>query len=56
MITMTNIAQVHGPRLRVASVVPAYTRAWKPCPAVVTLGAFGIDNSTGVSAVERRRR
>ena len=57
MITMTNttVAAVHGARLRTESVVPAYARAWKQRPSIVTLGGFGTDNSTGVSAEERRR-
>ena len=55
MITMTNtVATVHGgARLRAQSVVPAFERAWKR-PSVVILGGFGTDNSTGVSAEERR--
>jgi hypothetical protein len=55
MITMTNtVATVHGgSRLRAGSVVPAFERAWKR-PSVVILGGFGTDNSTGVSAEERR--
>jgi hypothetical protein len=57
MITMTNtdVAAVHGARLRTESVVPAYTRAWKQLPSVLTLSGFGTDNSTGVSAEESRR-
>jgi hypothetical protein len=55
MITMTlPVAAVHGARLRVASVAPAYARAWKQRPSVVIAGGFGTDNSTGVSAEERR--
>ncbi len=55
MITMTNpVATLRGIRLHVESVVPAYARAWKQRPSIVTPGAFGTDNSTGVSAEERR--
>jgi hypothetical protein len=55
MITMTNpVATVHGALSRVESVVPTYERAWKQRPAGVILGGFGTDNSTGVSAEERR--
>ncbi len=55
MITMTNpVATLRGTRLHVESVVPAYARAWKQRPSVVILGGFGTDNSTGVSAEERR--
>ena len=57
MITMTPyIAESPGTRLRVESVVPAYARAWKQRPAVVTLSGFSTDNCTGVSASERRHR
>jgi hypothetical protein len=55
VITMTNpVATLRGIRLHVESVVPAYARAWKQRPSVVILGGFGTDNSTGVSAEERR--
>ena len=55
MITMTNtVAAIHGARLRGELVVPAYERAWKQRPSVVTTGGFGTDNSTDVSAEERR--
>jgi hypothetical protein len=55
MITMTNpVATIHGTLPRVESVVSAYARAWKQRPSVVILGGFGTDNSTGVSAEERR--
>ncbi len=55
MITMTNtVAAIHGARLHGEPVVPAYARAWKQRPSVATLGGFGTDNSTGVSAEERR--
>jgi hypothetical protein len=55
MITMTNpVATVHGAPPRVESVVPTYARAWKQRPSGVILGGFGTDNSTGVSAQERR--
>ena len=57
MITMTNtVAVLHGARLRAECVVPARARAWKQRPSVVILGGFGTDNSTGVSAEERRLR
>jgi hypothetical protein len=62
MITMIPVVPSHGTRLPVAGTsvdlaVPAYERAWKQLPQVVTLGGFGIDNSTGASAaLERRRR
>jgi hypothetical protein len=57
MITMTPyIAESHGARLRVESVVSASARAWKQRPAVVTLGGFPTDNCIGVSASERRHR
>ncbi len=56
MITMTlPVAAVHGTRLHVGSVATAYARAWKQRPSVVIPGGFGTDNSTGVSAEERRR-
>jgi hypothetical protein len=56
MITMTNaVAAIHGALPRVESVVPTYARAWKQRPSGVILGGFGTDNSTGVSAEERRR-
>ena len=55
MITMTNpVATIHGALPRVESVVPTYARAWKQRPSGVILGGFGADNSTGVSAEERR--
>jgi chemotaxis response regulator CheB len=55
MITMTNpVATVHGTLPCVESVVPTYARAWKQRPSGVILGGFGTDNSTGVSAEERR--
>ena len=55
MITMTNpVATIHGALPRVESVVPTYARAWKQRPSGVILGGFGVDNSTGVSAEERR--
>ena len=57
MILMTPyIADSHGTRLRVESVVSAFARAWKQRPAVVTLGGFPTDNCIGVSASERRHR
>lgn len=66
MITMTNIAEFHGPRLWVESVVPAagcvaYAHAWKQLPSRRALSMVGLvpnttDNSTGVSAQERRHR
>ena len=55
MNTMPNpVVTVHGALPRVESVVPAYERAWKQRPSGVILGGFGTDNSTGVSAEERR--
>jgi hypothetical protein len=55
MITMTLlVAAVHGARLHVGSVAATYARAWKQRPSVVIAGGFGTDNSTGVSAEERR--
>jgi hypothetical protein len=55
MITMTNpVATACGTRLHVGSVVPAFARAWKQRPSVVARGGSGTDNSTGVSAEERR--
>ena len=55
MNTMLNtVAPVFRARPRVESVVPAYLHAWKQRPSVITLGGFGTDNSTGVSAEERR--
>jgi hypothetical protein len=55
MIAMTNtVAAIHGALLRLESVVPTYARAWKQRPSGVILGGFGTDNSTGVSAEERR--
>ena len=55
MITMTNlVATVHGASPRLEPVVPTYARAWKQRPSGVILGGFGTDNSTGVSAEERR--
>ncbi len=61
MITMTPVIPVHGTRVPVAGTsvdhaVPAYERAWKQRPQVVALGGFGIDNSTGASAAQERRR
>jgi len=55
MNTMINsVAAVHGALPRMESVVPTYARAWKQRPSGVILGGFGTDNSTGVSAEERR--
>jgi hypothetical protein len=55
MNTMTNaVAAIHGALPRVESVVPTYARAWKQRPSGDILGGFGTDNSTGVSAEERR--
>ena len=55
MITMTDlVATVRGARLHVDPAVSTYTRAWKQRPSVVIPGGFGTDNSTGVSAEERR--
>ena len=55
MITMTNpVAAIQCALPRVESVVPTYARAWKQRPSGVILGGFGTDNSTGVSAEERR--
>jgi chemotaxis response regulator CheB len=55
MITMTNpVATIHGALPCVESVVSTYARAWKQRPSGVILGGFGTDNSTGVSAEERR--
>jgi len=56
MILTTTVAAVHGTRMRGESVAPAYVRAWKQRPSVITLSGFGADNnSTGVSAEECRR-
>lgn len=55
MTTMTlSVATGHGARPRSEAVVPTYARAWKQRPSGVILGGFGTDNSTGVSAEERR--
>ncbi len=55
MTTMTNsVAAIHGALPPVESVVSTYARAWKQRPFGVILGGFGTDNSTGVSAEERR--
>ena len=55
MNTMINsVATVHGALPRMESVVSTYARAWKQRPSGVILGGFGTDNSTGVSAEERR--
>jgi hypothetical protein len=55
MTTMTDlVATVCGTRLHVESVVSTYARAWKQRPSVLIPGGFGTDNSTGVSAEERR--
>jgi len=56
MIAMTNlVAALHGALPRVESVVPTCASAWKQQrPAGVIRGGFGTDNSTGVSAEERR--
>jgi len=55
MILMTtSVATGRGTRLHVESAVPTYARAWKQRPSVVIRGGFGTDNSTGVSAEERR--
>lgn len=60
MITTSNastVSSIHGTRLRIEPVVSMYARAWKQRPAGPVLGGFDTtDNSTGVSAVERRRR
>ncbi len=66
MIMMTNIAEIHGPRPRTESVVPAagwlgYVNAWKQFPSRRAFGTAGLvpntsDNCTGVSAQERRHR
>ena len=55
MTTMINlVATVCGTRLHGESVVSTYVRAWKQRPSVLIPGGFGTDNSTGVSAEERR--
>ncbi|GAA0900870.1 hypothetical protein [Pseudonocardia zijingensis] len=55
MITMTlPVTADHGTRLPVEAVAPTHARAWKQRPSGVILGGFGTDNSTGVSAEERR--
>jgi hypothetical protein len=55
VITMTTlVATAPGALPRVESVLPALAHAWKQRPAVVILGGFGTDNSTGVSAEGRR--
>jgi hypothetical protein len=55
MTLMTNpVATDRGARPRVESVVPTYARAWKQRSSVVIAGGLGTDNSTGVSAEERR--
>jgi hypothetical protein len=58
---MTNIAAVHGPRLRVDSLVAAYASGWqkqqRPSVFAPVLAGVGvIDNSTGMSAREHRHR
>lgn len=59
MITMTTIADVHATQLRVSPAwptCPTYGFSWKQRPSVLALGNSITDNSTGVSAVERRHR
>ena len=54
VITMTNFSGIAGTRLleSVATEQHArYARVWKQRPALVAMGAFPTDNSTGVSAV-----
>jgi hypothetical protein len=59
MITKTFV-DVHGARLRAGyvapSVRPSGTCTWQPTPPAFLLGGFMINNSTGVSGVECRRR
>jgi hypothetical protein len=53
-LTTNSVATGRGIRLHMETAVPTYARARKPRPSVVVLGGFGTDNSTGVSAEERR--
>jgi hypothetical protein len=60
MITKTSV-DVHGTRLRTGYVAPSARPSgkctWQPIsPAFSFLGGFMINNSTGVSEVECRRR
>jgi len=60
MITKTSV-DVHGTRLRTGYVAPSARPSgkgtWQPTqPAFFFLGGFMINNSTGVSGVECRRR
>jgi hypothetical protein len=58
MINMTpNIAEITGTRLWAAAGLPMHvSAAKKQRPSIVALGGFTVDNSTGVSARERRHR
>ena len=51
VVTMTNISGIQGTHICELAATARYERAWKQRPGVVALGAFPIDNSTGVSAV-----
>jgi hypothetical protein len=54
VVTMTLISGILGTRMS-EHVAPVYrARAWKQRPAVVSLGGFPTDNSTGVSAARCR--
>jgi hypothetical protein len=53
VITMTRIRDLQGTCMS-EHVAPVYARAWKQRPAVVALGGFPTDNSTGVSAARCR--
>lgn len=61
MITKMTLAPIHGTRLPCGSAA-TYVSFWKQRPSATHLivarlgGSLVIDNSTRVSAVERRRR
>ncbi len=61
MITKMTLVPIHGARLSCGSAA-TYVNSWKPRPpaahTIVTRlgGSLVIDNSTRVSAVERRHR
>jgi hypothetical protein len=59
MITLTTVDATHGTRLPIGYVAPPAQsggkRMWRQFP-LADLGGFVVDNSTGVSEVEYRRR
>lgn|GEM_PF-6508090 len=57
IMNSTNVARISGLRPRVDLVAPVYARAGKHHAGfgATAMGFTPTDNSTGVSAVERRR-